>query len=243
MARLAMVIDLRKCIGCEACTVACNAEWDVPPGHARTRVLPTPLEGTFPNLTAGFYVTQCNHCDEAPCLDACPSGATFRNDAGAVVVDAAQCIGCGYCAEACPYDARYVNPTTKQIDKCDFCAPRLARGQQPACVTTCPAHAKFFGDLEDPASDVARMVFREGARRIESPAARIGPNVFYVGRPEQVQRVAASFPPRAARLPASGELWRTWAKPLVLAAVGTTFLGQAVAFFAQLRHGEDDFDD
>jgi tetrathionate reductase subunit B len=243
MARLAMVIDLRRCVGCQACTVSCSAEWDVTPGHARTHVRATPIAGTFPHLQSSFYVSQCNHCDRAACLEACPSGATFRDDAGVVVVDARQCIGCGYCVEACPYDARFIDPSVGRVDKCDFCAARLARGQQPACVTTCTAHAKVFGDLEDPSSDVARLVFAEGARRVESSGAAIGPNVFYLGTPAQMDLVGGTFPPREPRLPASGEFWRTWARPFVFAAVGATFLGQAVAFFTQLRNGESDFDD
>jgi tetrathionate reductase subunit B len=238
-----MVTDLRKCVGCQACTVACNAEWDVPSGHARTHVSATPIAGTFPHLHSGFYVAQCNHCDRPSCTDACPSGATFRRADGIVVVDTNLCIGCGFCAEACPYDARFVNPATKRVDKCDFCAPRLARGQQPACVTTCTAHAKFFGDLEDPASDVSRMVFREGAERVDTEEVAIGPNVFYLAASRHLDQVRASFPPREPRLPASGRAWAQVVKPLVLTAVAATFLGQAVAFFTQLRHGESDFDD
>jgi len=242
MARLAMVIDLRRCVGCHACTVSCSAEWDVPPGVARTHVHATPIVGVFPNLTSSFLVAQCNHCDEAPCLDACPSGATTRYADGTVMVDDGLCIGCGYCAAACPYDARYLNPATKQIDKCDFCAPRRARGQEPACVTTCTGHAKYFGDLEDPASDVARLVFREGARRLESPDVAIGPNVYYLGDEAHLELVTASFQPRAPQLPASGQAWTGAFGPLVLTAVGATFVGQAVAFFTQLWKGEDDDD-
>ncbi|MGC8794374.1 MAG: 4Fe-4S dicluster domain-containing protein, partial [Bryobacteraceae bacterium] len=78
MARYAMVTDLTRCVGCQACTAACNSEWDVPAGYARTRVLPTGTVGTFPNLRAAFYVAQCNHCDNPPCVEACPSGATFQ---------------------------------------------------------------------------------------------------------------------------------------------------------------------
>lgn len=243
MARYAMVTDLRKCVACQACTVACNAEWDVPAGFARTRVRSTPLAGTFPRLASSPHVAQCNHCDRPPCVDACPSGATALRDDGIVGVDRNVCIGCGFCVDACPYDARYINPSTRKVDKCDFCVSRLERGAEPACVTTCTAHAKYFGDLEDRKSDVFEMVFSHGARRLESSAIRVGPNVYYAGEPASVDLVLAAFPPRQPRLPAAGEAWSRVLKPLVMAAVGATFLGQAVAFFNQLRNGEKDFED
>ena len=243
MARYAMVTDLRKCVGCEACTAACNAEWAVPPGHARTHVHATPIIGTFPNLKSSFHVAQCNHCDRPPCVEPCPSGATFVGEDGVVHVDKGLCIGCGFCVEACPYDARYLNPVTRKIDKCDFCSARVARGEQPACVATCTAHAKYFGDLEDRTSEVFRMVYAHGSRRIETSAVAVGPNVYYLGKPDQLDLVATAFPPHPPRLLAAGQAWRRLVGPLVAVAVGATFLGQAVAFFNQLWQGEADIDD
>lgn len=243
MPRYAMVTDLRKCVACSACTAACNAEWNVPPGHARTRAGLTPLKGKFPELSTSVFVSQCNQCDEPPCVGACPSGATFQGSNGIVRVDRELCIGCGFCVDACPYDARFVDPVAKKVDKCDFCAPRIARGELPACVTTCPAHAKHFGDLEDRSSDVHRMVFSEGARRIETAQVAVGPNVYYLGTPQQLDLVAAALAPREPRLPLAGEAWARVVKPLVIAAVAATFAGQAVAFFNQLRKGEEDFED
>jgi tetrathionate reductase subunit B len=238
-----MVTDLRKCVGCQACTAACNAEWDVPAGYARTRVRPTAVAGTFPNLTSTVYVAQCNHCDHPPCVEACPSGATSQGTDGIVQIDKALCIGCGFCVDACPYDARHIDPATRKADKCDFCASRLARGEGPACVATCTAHAKYFGDLEDRGSDVFRMVYEAGAQRMEIRTVAVGPNVYYLGRREHLDLVLAGFPPHAPRLPNAGEAWSRVVKPLVLAAVGATFVGQAVAFFIQLRKGEQDFED
>ena len=243
MARYAMVTDLRACVGCHACTVACNAEWDVPAGQARTQVRTTPLAGTFPSLQSSVYVSQCNHCDHPPCVDACPSGATSRTDSGIVRIDHEVCIGCGFCVEACPYDARHIDRLTKKADKCSFCAPRLERGQSPMCVVTCTAHAKHFGDLEDRESAVSKLVFEQGASRIESASVAVGPNVFYTGRAAQLGLVSSSFQPRPPRLPAAGAAWRQAFKPLMLALVGATFAGQAVAFFMQLKNGEKDFED
>lgn len=243
MTRYAMVTDLRKCVGCQACTAACNAEWDVPAGYARTRIQHTPVQGTFPDLAAGILVAQCAQCDEAPCLPACPSGATHRDANGAILVDRDVCIGCGFCVAACPYDARYIHPVFKKADKCDFCAPRVARGQEPACVATCPTHAKVFGNLEDRESPIFRLVYDQGAQRRETPAIQVGPNVYYQGRPQQVALVMNAFPPRAPRMPAAGTLWEKVARPVVLGAVGLTFAGQAIAFFHQLWHGEEDYED
>ena len=243
MARYAMVTDLRKCVACQACTVACSAEWDVPAGQARTHVRTTPLAGTFPNLTSSPHVGQCNQCDRPPCVEPCPSGATYQDAGGIVRVDGDVCIGCGFCIEACPYEARFINPRTKKVDKCDFCRPRIERGEEPTCVATCTAHAKYFGDLEDRGSEVSRLVFRDGARRMETRTVAVGPNVFYLGRPEHLDLVLTSFPPRPARLLTAGEAWRRLLKPLVLGVVGLTFVGQAVAFFTQLRKGEGDFEE
>ena len=243
MARYAMVTDLTRCVGCQACTAACNAEWNVPAGQARTRVLPTGATGTFPNLRAAFYVAQCNHCDEPPCVRPCPSGATFQADNGIVKVDPTLCIGCGFCVDACPYEARYLNPETKRVDKCDFCSGRLEKGQQPACVTTCTAHAKYFGDLEDTAGPIFQLVYGKSAKRIESADVAVGPNVYYLGRRDEAALIAEVFPPRQPRMPAAAEFWSRLVKPLALTMVGATFLGQAIAFFHQSQTGEKHSDD
>lgn len=243
MPRWAMVTDLRRCVGCSACTAACSAEWEVPPGHARTRVRQTPLAGKFPELSRSVFVSQCNHCDDPPCVPVCPSGATHQGRDGAVAIDRDLCIGCGYCVDACPYDARFIDPVRKKADKCDFCAPRIARGQAPACVATCTAGAKHFGDLEDPASEVHRLVFTGGAKRIESAEVAVGPNVYYLGTDAQLAAVAAAYPPRRPRMPVAGQAWERLFRPLVLTMVAATFAGQAVAFFNQLRKGEADYED
>ena len=231
MARYAMVTDLRKCVACHACTVACSAEWDVPAGHARTHVRTTPLAGSFPDLKSSPHVGQCNQCDHPPCVEPCPSGATFQDAGGIVRV------------EACPYEARFISPRTRKVDKCDFCRQRIERGEEPACVATCTAHAKYFGDLEDRGGEVHRMVFHEGARRMETKTVAVGPNVFYLGRPDHLDLVQTSFPPRPPRLLTAGEAWKRLLRPLVIGVVGATFLGQAVAFFNQLHKGEDDFEE
>jgi tetrathionate reductase subunit B len=238
-----MVTDIDKCMACEACTAACNAEWDVPAGHARTRIRATPLVGAFPALASAVQAAQCNQCDRPPCVDACPSGASAQHPSGVVTIDRDVCIGCGFCLDACPYDARYIDPATRRADKCDFCLPRIQRGEAPACVSTCPADAKTFGDLEDRSSDVFAMVYGRDARRLETRATAVGPNVYYVGSAPRLDQVASAFAPREPRVPAAADARRDVLKPLVLAAVGAAFAGQAVAFFNQLRQGESEVDE
>ncbi len=103
--RWVMVIDLRKCVGCNSCTIACVAENHLPPGVVYRPVLEEEI-GTFPNVTRRFLPRPCMHCDNPPCTNVCPVGATYKDESGAVVIDYNQCIGCRYCITACPYAAR-----------------------------------------------------------------------------------------------------------------------------------------
>lgn len=114
--------------------------------------------GKYPNVDILFYHRICQHCDKAPCVTVCPTGASFQREDGIVLVDPNKCILCGSCVTACPYAARQVNLLLKTIDKCTFCAHRVDRGLLPACVETCPAHVRIFGDLDDPNSEVYRIV-------------------------------------------------------------------------------------
>ncbi len=98
-----------------------------------------------------FFRQSCQHCEDAPCIDVCPTGASWRDEQGIVRVEKSQCIGCSYCIGACPYQVRYLNPVTKVADKCDFCAEtRLAKGFPPICVSACPEHALIFGHEDSP---------------------------------------------------------------------------------------------
>lgn len=207
--RYAMVIDLRKCVGCNACTVACKQEHATPAGVYWSKVLQYEA-GSYPNARLRFLPMLCMHCANAPCLEACPTGATHRGPGGEVLVDDDLCIGCRYCMMACPYEARSYNATEPReyhagqglmpveevgyiahprgaIEKCTFCSGRVEQGRQPACVATCPAGARIFGDLDDPNSEVAKLV-ASGLAKPKLEELGTEPSVFYIELAERPPR-------------------------------------------------------
>jgi Fe-S-cluster-containing dehydrogenase component len=178
VARFGMVIDTRKCVGCMDCVVACKTENDVPDGHCRDWISQR-LQGEMPDLRLTITSERCNHCDSPPCVTCCPTGASHVQDFGRVVlVDHDKCIGCKACLAACPYGARFIHPDG-YADKCTFCMHRVARGLEPACVAVCPTHCMHFGDLDDPNSEVSRLV---ASRRhfVLKPDAGTRPRIFYL---------------------------------------------------------------
>jgi Fe-S-cluster-containing dehydrogenase component len=114
--RWVMVIDLRKCVGCHACTIACVAENKLPPGVVYRQVVEEEI-GTYPNVTRRFTPRPCLHCDEPPCVPVCPVNATYKRADGIVAMDYDRCIGCRYCMTACPYNSRYFDFGFSQYDE------------------------------------------------------------------------------------------------------------------------------
>jgi Fe-S-cluster-containing dehydrogenase component/formate-dependent nitrite reductase membrane component NrfD len=172
-------IDLRKCIGCHACTIACKAEHEIPIGVNRCWVK-TVEKGTFPETRRFFFPVLCNQCDEAPCARICPTNALFKRRDGIVDLDSAVCIGCRACMIACPYDQLFIDPNTHTAEKCNFCANRVENHLLPSCVSVCPTECRIFGDLDDPTSDVARIARDEGVA-VRKPEKGTAPRVFYLG--------------------------------------------------------------
>ncbi|HEY0843800.1 MAG TPA: 4Fe-4S dicluster domain-containing protein [Noviherbaspirillum sp.] len=177
-----MLIDTRRCIGCQACTIACSMENALPEGQFRT-VVATYAVTTQDGQTGVATVPRtCNHCDQPPCIPVCPVGATFKRQDGVVLVDGDKCVGCAYCVQACPYDARFINHHTGKADKCTFCSHRVEAGLLPACVETCVGGARVFGDMNDPNSEISRRVHEaEGRLSVLKPEAGTRPRVFYIG--------------------------------------------------------------
>jgi tetrathionate reductase subunit B len=172
--------------------VACKSENGVRLGGFRSWVSEKEV-GKYPNVTRHFLPRLCNHCQNPPCARVCPTGATHRRDDGIVEIDKTKCIGCRHCMGACPYNARFFNPTHDPegermfpsltrgtVDKCDFCLHRMENGIVPSCVNTCPAQARTFGDLTDAGSDVSRLLPAGGATTL-LPEYGTKPSVFYIG--------------------------------------------------------------
>jgi tetrathionate reductase subunit B len=208
------VADSSKCIGCGSCVEACKLENDVPieePGCFRTWVeryvlteydevhIDSP-DGGFDGFEAehinlkyqnldirkSFFVPKlCNHCENPPCLQVCPVGATYMSEEGVVLVNRKSCIGCRYCIMACPYGARYIDPRIKVVDKCMWCYHRTTKGLPPACVEVCPVGARLFGDVSDPESSVAKAL-AENAVNILKPDLGTEPKVYYIGLEKEV---------------------------------------------------------
>jgi molybdopterin-containing oxidoreductase family iron-sulfur binding subunit len=198
MARYGMVIDLKLCIGCNACTMACKAEHGTQPGVFWGKVLEK-VWGKYPKPTRLFIPVLCYHCSDPLCVAVCPTGASHVSEEGLVLIDYDKCAGCRACIANCPYPSRtYVSkrrfyfpdtpiPDDKRellrhegvVQKCDFCIERLQRGEKPACVEICPTSCREFGDIEDPESEVSKLIESRSGFQL-FPEKRTDPSVYYI---------------------------------------------------------------
>jgi molybdopterin-containing oxidoreductase family iron-sulfur binding subunit len=197
-----MVIDLRRCVGCNACTLACKQEHGTPQGIHFARVV-TREVGAYPAAKRTFLPVLCNHCQDAPCAEVCPTGATYIRPDGIVMVDNKKCIGCRACAVACPYMNRhFIEEGLLQnghgpgrltafelvkfagfeegtMTKCTLCAHRIDQGLEPACVVTCPSECRIFGDLEDENGRLQTLIRERGGEPL-LPECNTRPSVYYL---------------------------------------------------------------
>jgi molybdopterin-containing oxidoreductase family iron-sulfur binding subunit len=212
--KYAMVIDLKKCLGCKTCTVACNTENSVLTTKTWNPVLDT-IEGDYPNYKRTFLPRPCMHCEKPPCVDVCPTGASHeKHEWGIVLIDQKKCIGCRCCITACPYEARVFNWKKPQkmltenpvvprrrigvVEKCTFCVHKITEAHQkglqvgttnkerdnqkvvsPACVSECIGNARYFGDLNDPGSEVSQLLKKNKHKQLAKEAGT-KPNVYYI---------------------------------------------------------------
>ena len=204
--RYGMVIDTELCAGCNACAVACKINNNLPKEVWWNSVVTEggatrdTASGEWPNNSMRFFPKACQHCRKPFCVAQCSTGATYVADDGTVQIDAEKCDGCGACIEACPYDVRVLvqnepeyyqevalgqwdapKHSAGKVEKCTLCANIRERGGEPACVKACNLHARVFGDLDDPESEVSQILAsgeREYMRLLEEEGTE--PNVYYL---------------------------------------------------------------
>ena len=228
MTRYAMAVDLNRCVGCQTCTASCKHANATPPGVQWRRVLDMEF-GTYPDVARVFVPMACQHCDDSPCMDVCPTQATKKRPDGIVTIDYDVCIGCAYCIVACPYDARtkvtrptfaFGRPTASEAarfddarigvaTKCTFCVDRIDAGiaqgltpgvdpeATPACANACIARALTFGDIDDPESNVSRLVAENAHFRMHEELGT-GPRFYYLYDRAQAEDEPGEVTPRAA---------------------------------------------
>lgn len=207
MTHYGFAIDKMRCIGCHSCAVACKQENNLPNGIWWNRVLTDGAGnaidcpgGTWPQLKMSAYALNCQHCENPACVKVCPVGATYKDpETGVVRQDPDKCIGCRMCMSACPYtgvrsfnweepkhyidfavgDADAPAHVKHTVEKCTMCWHRLARGEQPACIEGCPAHARIWGDLDDPNSEVSKAIASRNCEQL-LPEMGTKPSVYYL---------------------------------------------------------------
>jgi molybdopterin-containing oxidoreductase family iron-sulfur binding subunit len=226
-AKFGMVIDLGKCIGCRRCAYACKLENNVPDTISPPYIMvfetqsktgvggyyhpsKIPGEGTTMMYTKlrkdkWYMPVQCNHCDDAPCVKVCPTGASYTAPDGISMINYKKCIGCRYCMTACPYQARRFNwwepeipperrnplvPMREEgvVEKCTFCVHRTRRGRTTRCVEACPNKARIFGNLNDPDSKVSRLIASERNFRLKDDL-NTNPRIWYLTRHREKKMV------------------------------------------------------
>jgi Fe-S-cluster-containing dehydrogenase component len=183
MSQFAVVIDLDRCTGCHACTVACAQENRLKPAVVWNRVREIGPDGRFPELHMYFLPLACQHCAEPACIKVCPTGASHKRNDGVVLIDRDKCIGCKSCQQACPYKIQYFDAEAKKMEKCTLCNHLLDCGDLPVCVKTCTTGARSFGDISDWNSRVTKLLEATSTYSFRLlPQAGTNPSARYILR-------------------------------------------------------------
>ena len=221
--KLGLVIDLDTCVGCHACVISCK-EWNTGNYGAPLSDMDAygkDPQGTFLNRVHTFEVKQenkpaqvthfpksCLHCEDAPCVTVCPTGASYKRvEDGIVLVNESDCIGCGLCAWACPYGAREMDAAEGVMKKCTLCVDRIynenipEEDREPSCVRTCPAGARHFGDFADPESNVSILSAERGGMELMPEQGTKPVNRYLPPRPKTDVEQIDILGPLLARQP------------------------------------------
>jgi Fe-S-cluster-containing dehydrogenase component len=194
MTRFALVVDMPKCSGCYACFMACRDEHcgnDHLPhaaaqpysGHFWMRIIERE-RGSYPKVNTSYIKVPCMHCDDAPCVSRNP-GMVYKRPDGIVIIDPVKAKGHEEILDSCPYRVIFWNEVSELPQKCTLCAHLLDQGwEEPRCVEACPTKALLFGDLDDPESEVSRVLAQGGAEVLH-PEYGLRGNVWYVNMPKR----------------------------------------------------------
>ena len=234
MSRYTLLVDLTRCFGCQACSVACQTENGLDGAEWWTRTEPR-VQGRFPALNTVFALSrQCYHCSDAPCVDACPTGANYKDrPTGSTGWDPSRCVGCRSCEAACPFGAREFHHKNKTFGKCTHCLPRVRTGLQTACSTTCPAEARLSGTQPEMIKVAKQRLTQEKSRDPRFKGGLYGLSqmgglgtILLLARPAREYGL-----PEHPRGPFALDLWQKGAKPAgalavagALGALGLNFL-------------------
>lgn len=223
--KFAFLLDMSRCIGCEACVVACKTGNELPIG-TRYIALNEKTSGTFPHLKGGFQNHRCYHCTDAACVSVCPTGALFKED-GLTRLNQGACSGCGYCVQSCPYEIPIM--IDGHSTKCDGCASTVASGGSPWCVQTCPAQALVYDTRDRVLAEAHRRVDAIKGRHPnaqvygETQAGGLGMILVLPDDPETLD-IPADPPP----VPAVTDMWKTIIQPTSMAATAIAAVGAGV---------------
>lgn len=195
MSRYGMVIDINRCNGCYNCFIACRDEFwnnDYPPyslaqpfqEHFWLRIIETE-RGKYPKVKVAYTPLICMHCENAPCVEASENGAVYKRPDGIVIIDPEKAVGQKQIVESCPYRVIYWNEEKNIPQKCTLCAHLLEQGwKEPRCADACPTQAMIFGDLDDPGSDISKLM-ASGEVEVIHPDYGLKEKVGYIGLPKR----------------------------------------------------------